>query len=277
MEININDRQSNLLDDVSNEETNDSGMQIFSSSLGFITDIGRRKKYNQDYALVGERNDGMKIMVLADGVTTSKYSAESARFSCEFLMEKLKKKNSFNKIYVEKVIRLLNVEIIKKQKSVNIKNSYLSTVILALIKDDDVIVAWLGDSRAYFIDENQGMQITRDDSYVNTLIDQGEITPEEALNHPKKHVITQCIGIDENSKKNSTLTINVKRYNLPLGKSVLICSDGLWDEIDLTKGIKLSSPLELTLMKIIKNANRAGGGDNITCAIYLPYKEREYE
>lgn len=269
---NIQDEDIDLIQSINLDHLlssdNDIDMKILNDELGYITDIGITKKENQDFAQVGFREDGVKIMVVADGVSTSEYSAESARFSCDYILKNLKKRNSFNKKYIENVLSELNCEIIKKQKQKKIKNSYLSTIILAIIKDDEIIVAWLGDSRAYLVNEEQGYLLTRDDSYVNELIARGQLSSNEAKSHPKKNVITQCIGIEHDHKRGIKLKINIKSFKILKDFSLLLCTDGLWGSLDLTKGVKFKKSIEVSLMKMIREANRAGGKDNITCALY---------
>lgn len=245
-------------------------MEILNDNVGFITDIGVLKKENQDFAIVGERDDGLKIMIVADGVTSSQFSAESSKYSCEYLLNHLNKKNSFSRNYIIKVIQNLNKEIIRKQKSKKLKNAYLSTVVLALIKKREVILAWLGDSRAYFVNEQEGILLTKDDSYVNALIDRGELTIEDSINHPKKHVITQCLGLEENKQRGFILNIHTKTFKIPDSYNLLLCTDGLWGVVDLNKGVKLKKHIDGSLIKMIKEANKAGGHDNITCALYQP-------
>lgn len=274
---NIDNKNNNDIDFLKNvdldllmENPYEAKMEILNDNVGFITDIGVLKKENQDCAIVGEREDGLKIMIVADGVTSSKFSAESSRYSCEYLLNNLNKKNSFSRNYVVKVIKDLNKEIIRKQKTKKLRGAYFSTIVLALIKNKEVILAWLGDSRAYFINENSGILLTKDDSYVNALIDKGELTIEEAANHPKKHVITQCLGLEENKQRGFILNIHTKTFKMPKDYNLLLCTDGLWGVVNLDKGVKFKKHIDGSLIKMIKEANKAGGHDNITCALYQP-------
>lgn len=259
IEININE-----LDD-----ERDSMMEVVNSNLGFISDIGRKKTENQDYAKVGLREDGVIIMVLADGVTRSEYSGESAKFSCEYLFEKLNKKNSYNKEYILNSINELNDEVIKKQNEFKKPNAFFTTLVVAMIKENEMIISWVGDSRAYFVNSEKGLLLTRDDSYVNNLINKGKISAEEARFHPQKNIITQCIGVRENEYKNFGLSINIAVYRIPEKTSVLICSDGLWSEVNLLEGIDYKDTIDMTLLTLIKKANKMGGNDNITLSLYM--------
>lgn len=251
-------------------------LSISSNELGFISDIGRKKTVNQDYAKVGYRDDDTAIMIVADGVTTSPYSGESAKFICDYLFNKLKQSNSYNKKFLAKSIMDLNKEINKKQKDKRIKKiqeekrtlAYLSTLVVAIVKKSEVLIAWLGDSRAYFVNDSKGYLLTKDDSLVNAMIDRGEINELEAETHPKKNIITQCVGFNENSEKSHLLKINMGFYRFPSDVDLILCSDGLWSEVDLKEGVEKSKTIEMTLMKLIKKANKNGGSDNITCALY---------
>lgn len=258
-EINLNDIH----------EDRDAMMKILSNKLGFISDIGRKKKQNQDYAKIGKRDDGTIIMVVADGVTTSNWSEYGSQLSCEFIFEKLLKKNSYNRNYVKDSIKELNDLIIEKQNAINDKFAFQTTLIVAMIKKDELLLAWLGDSRAYLFDKDECYLLSHDDSYVNELLKLGKITVEDVLTHPKKHVITQCIGLREIPKKSYYLKTNVKLFKIPKDSSILLCSDGLWSEMDLEQDYERKRTIEMTLMSLIKKANKNGGSDNITAALYL--------
>ena len=137
-----------------------------------------------------------------------------------------------------------------------------STVIAAKAHENDYEIAWVGDSRAYLWD-GQLKQITRDHSYIESLIETGEITPEEALSHPNKNLITQAVG----AAGQGGLEVSVIHGRLADGQTLLLCSDGLVDEltdIEIARIIDGFETSQAAIDPLIDAAVEAGGRDNIT-------------
>jgi protein phosphatase len=155
------------------------------------------------------------------------------------------------------------------------KNPKLSsmgtTVVAALCNSSQVVVASVGDSRAYYIAGGTARQLTADHTFVQQLVDQGYVRPEDALMHPQSHILTRCLG--------SAVGFGIDIYKFWLTPSsqekqqgaLLLCSDGLYSlvpEPDLASIVGAHSPLE-ACTKLIELARERGGYDNIT-AIVVP-------
>ena len=130
-----------------------------------------------------------------------------------------------------------------------------------------LIIGHVGDSRAYLITHgNNGdgpvlRQITRDHSLVQRLQELGQLTAEEAAEHPQRNVLYRAIGQGEG------LEIDVENFGLPPQSRLLICSDGLWglvEDEDLTAIVRTSASSQIACERMIAAANAAGGPDNIT-------------
>lgn len=146
-----------------------------------------------------------------------------------------------------------------------------STIVALALKGMDYQIAWVGDSRAYLWDGELKL-LTRDHSYVEALIDKGMITPEEALRHPKRNIITQSIGISPQSD----LKVDVVSGTLLPDQKILLCSDGLNDEVSPPKLAKLFGqplPPEPQVAELIKAALAAGGRDNVTVLVLAPEEQ----
>jgi serine/threonine protein phosphatase PrpC len=138
-----------------------------------------------------------------------------------------------------------------------------STLTLAVIEDNRVTVAHVGDSRAYLWRDGGLQQLTEDHSVPGALVKQGKITPEEAHAHPHRHVLYRCLGLKPN--------IEVDLYpsvTLQPGDGLLLCSDGLWDMVYPAERIEAllasSNDLPTVSRRLVNAANEAGGEDNIT-------------
>lgn len=135
-----------------------------------------------------------------------------------------------------------------------------STVVSLLIKGQVGICLWAGDSRLYLLRNNQLQQVSRDHSHVQELIDQGSITNEEAINHPDANVITRAIGTSKE------LYIDIKSFNVQVGDTFLLCSDGLYnavDEIEIEgqmKNIDTDDAVKQLIVKALEN----GAPDNVS-------------
>ena len=146
-------------------------------------------------------------------------------------------------------------------------NGMGTTIVLAFAFKDNALIAHLGDSRAYSYSEGKFVQLTEDHSLVNELVKMGQITKEQAKHHPQKNIITQALGVS------STIDPEVKEIKLDDDDIILLCTDGLTNSLSDPQIQQVLATKELSLKercnKLISEANRLGGGDNITvCLIW---------
>jgi protein phosphatase len=137
-----------------------------------------------------------------------------------------------------------------------------TTLSAILVRGGQMTIAHVGDSRAYLITVDGEMQLlTRDHSLVRRLIELGQITEEEAINHPQRNVLYRALGQGEPFEP------DVSTYPVPNNGYLLLCSDGLWGVIpsEAIANIILSAPtLQDACQQLIDTANEAGGPDNIS-------------
>ncbi len=143
-----------------------------------------------------------------------------------------------------------------------------STVIAFRLRGQDYELAWVGDSRAYLWDGQAATlhQITRDHSYVETLLASGAISQEEAINHPNRNLITQAVGV----AGDDGLAIDWVQGRLGPSQQLLICSDGLVDEVlddDIAAILAAAETLARAADQLIARAVANGGSDNVTVVI----------
>ena len=140
-----------------------------------------------------------------------------------------------------------------------------STVVAVRFVDADYEVAWIGDSRAYRISLDGIERLTRDHSWVQAMIDAGELSLAEARQHPRRNIVTQCLGQGEQE-----LEVGRVQGSLAPGELLLLCSDGLTGELtdeqiqDVCAG---AATLDELVDELIGLANRLGGKDNISCIV----------
>jgi len=137
-----------------------------------------------------------------------------------------------------------------------------TTLTAALVVGQQVTIAHVGDSRAYFIHQDGRVEaITRDHSLVKRLEELGHITPEEAANYPHRNVLYRALGQGE------ILDPDIFTMGFPQPGYLMICSDGLWGVIteqDLVRAINEASTLQRACQNLVNAANTAGGPDNIS-------------
>jgi serine/threonine protein phosphatase PrpC len=139
-----------------------------------------------------------------------------------------------------------------------------ATVVIALVRDDKVHIAHMGDSRAYLVRDAGLKQLTHDHSLVQLLIDNEAIEPEEATTHPSHGQLTRSVGMEGEPLPEANV------FQLQPGDRILLCTDGLTGMIqdqELCNLMSVDSPLNEVCQSLIAAANEAGGTDNITATI----------
>lgn len=139
-----------------------------------------------------------------------------------------------------------------------------TTLVMAIVVGNDVHIANVGDSRAYVISPKGIRQITRDQSLVQALVDNGTITPEQAVNHPRRNVLTQALGSEEQ--------VNADLFNetLEADESILLCSDGLWGMLgdqEILEIVRDSETPTAACQALVDACNAKGARDNIAAVL----------
>ncbi len=145
---------------------------------------------------------------------------------------------------------------------INVEQAGMGTTLTALyVGEEEVSIAHVGDSRAYCLRDGELLRLTDDHSLVDELIRQGRLTPEEAIEHPQRSVITRALGPE------GTVEIDTRSYRARHGDVYLLCSDGLTTMVgeDVLAAELLAHPrLRDAGEALVRDANEAGGRDNIT-------------
>ncbi|CAM3352752.1 Stp1/IreP family PP2C-type Ser/Thr phosphatase [Marinicrinis lubricantis] len=235
------------------------------------SDVGKIRSVNEDRSLVVLDMNGLTLAVVADGMG----GHQAGEVASEEAIRTLEKQLSASQIRPDMPMDRMEQTLIRAMEEANRtvfqqsqNNSELlgmGTTMVAVLADH---VSWMighvGDSRAYKLTDDALEQITEDHSLVNELLKRGQITMEEAVNHPRKNVLTRALGTD------STVTIDTYWGTWNEGDYLLICSDGLSNlvnEEQMLSIVKSESPLEEKADLLVKQAMDAGGDDNITVVL----------
>ena len=237
-----------------------------------ITDIGKKRSFNQDYAWMTTDEIGKlpNLFIVADGMGGHRGGGYASRLAVETILEQIRQSQADSpaEILVD-AIRHAN-ECIRQTAAEDEQLSGMgTTVVAATCADRQLQVANVGDSRLYIADDVGIRQITEDHSLVQEMVRMGEISQEEARNHPDKNIITRALGAEK--------TVDVDFFDLKLepGNVVLMCSDGLSNMVEDDRIGEIISDTDRDLQErgqaLISEANRNGGKDNIAIVLIEPF------
>lgn len=220
------------------------------------THEGLKRDHNEDaYACLPECG----LWLVADGMGGHAHGEVASGIACETIVEAIRDGNT-----LRDSIAMANSRIIEHSvQQGDFETLPMGTTVVATrILEDACEIAWVGDSRAYLF--NGGLtQLSRDHSYVNDLVQQGTISAEEARHHPHRNVITQALGVT----MPDDLAVETTRIKLEPGMLLLLCSDGLTEEVEdaeISRILEGSKDLEMCSKALVKMALANGGSDNIT-------------
>lgn len=233
--------------------------------IGYLTDTGRRRPTNEDAVKVLE---DLNFAMLADGVGGNHFGEIASQSALDSL-EKFVRHNppeylsSQDEVfrYFRAATAYVNQSIIKLSEAKPQYAGMATTLCFAYICEGNMYIANVGDSRVYLVHDNSIQQITEDHTYVNDLVKMGAISKEEAANHSRKNVITRAIGANANNEPDC-FCVQVEK-----GDRVLLCSDGLYDELDdqsIMYRMLRFDDMMICAEDLVGMANDNGGTDNIS-------------
>ncbi len=235
-----------------------------------LSDVGLSRENNEDTCLYELKNEGAQaIFVVCDGMGGARAgniaSSIAANVFVEQLQGQLRPKMSTR--YMESILRsaveFANYDTYRTAHASDEYQGMGTTLVGGFANGDRVMLANVGDSRAYLYDAEGIRRVTRDHSLVEELVQRGEITEEQAREHPRRNLITRALGTNRK--------VGADFYPLTLepGQKLLLCSDGLSTMLRDEEIEKLLSEEDIRLCceQLISAANANGGHDNITVLI----------
>lgn len=137
-----------------------------------------------------------------------------------------------------------------------------STVVSLVVRGDEFAVLWSGDSRAYLLRDGHFIQLTRDHTQVQEMVDRGLLSPNDVENHPMKHVLSRAVGVQD------VLEIDAIRDQMQTRDLFLLCSDGLYGVVDEAEIARIVREQGVAAADALVAASLAGGApDNVTVAL----------
>jgi protein phosphatase len=241
--------------------------------ISFLSDIGKIRSTNQDYTQVFYNQKKNALVLLADGMGGHKAGDLASKMTVKTLGAKWEQ-TDFSIIaevvqWLLKEIQALNEKV--HEKGLDEKFLGMGTTLEAVaIFAGTYTIAHIGDSRSYALREGKIVQLTQDHSLVNDLLLAGEITPEEAYDHPQKNIITRSIGMP------NKVNVDMVTQAFLSGDYLLLSSDGLTNMVsneEILKVVMKNKAIAEKAKDLVVLANKKGGKDNIT--VSLIYFEEE--
>jgi PPM family protein phosphatase len=241
------------------------------------TDVGRRRKLNEDNFLVDTEAN---LFAVCDGMGGHNAGEVASKIAIEtlgaFIRRSHKEKEitwpygldvnlSFDGNRIKTAIKLANKRVFKAADNREDYTGMGTTAVAAIVNENLLTAGSAGDSRCYILAGGKLSQLTRDDSWVSAAWAEGILNADEIEKHPLRNVITKAVGAKED------IEIDVVEHKLSPGDIALICSDGLHSMINDDKILGVLTPapasLEDGVSRLIEAANEAGGKDNVSVVL----------
>jgi PPM family protein phosphatase len=224
------------------------------------THTGRQRRANEDsmYARA-------PLFAVADGMGGAQAGEIASKIAVETLGGGVREDGGPVEERLAELVHAANERIHELSVSDERRAGMGTTMTAALVGEDEVTLAHVGDSRAYLFRDRQLTRLTRDHSLVEELVQQGKLTPEEASTHPQRSVITRAVGPE------SRVQVDTQTASAREGDLFLICSDGLTTMIEeqhIAEILGAAPTLQDAGHQLIDAANEAGGRDNITVVLF---------
>ncbi len=235
-----------------------------------ITDTGNVRSQNQDFYQITDLKNDAILVVVCDGMGGAKAGNVASRLACEVFTEEVLRsyKQDMTQGETERVLRnaasLANVSVYEQSCLSEEFRGMGTTMVSALVRSEDALILNIGDSRAYYVDPDGIRCVTTDHSVVQYMVARGELTPEQAKNHPSKNLITRAIG------PGSQVLADIFTLPVHKGDFFLLCSDGLSNQMadqeilfEIAHGVRQDDCCQ----RLLDIAKERGAPDNVTCVL----------
>ncbi len=231
------------------------------AAYAVASDTGRKRRRNEDNYVVAP-----PLFAVADGMGGAQAGEVASKLAASTLEGG---EDAASLRGVERVAALIqeaNRRVYARSTSDPTASGMGTTMTVAVVEELTVVIGHVGDSRAYLVRDGRMEQLTDDHSLVNELLKSGKLSPEEALIHPQRSVITRAVGTDPD------VDVDVFTIDARDGDVFLLCSDGLTDMVEDEDILELvdrhRDDLDRAVKSLVAAANRGGGEDNITAVAF---------
>ena len=232
-----------------------------------MTDIGRKRKVNQDYVYASDLPVGNlpNLYIVADGMGGHKAGDLASSYAVQTIVESIEKSTETRPaLILQKAVRYANYRLFEKAAEREEYQGMGTTLVVLTVYGNEALAVNIGDSRLYEISGGEIVQISEDHSLVAELVRKGELSPVDARRHPDKNFITRALGIQDEAQ------LDLFPFHVEPGDRYLLCSDGLSnmvEDTELCRIISQEKALSEIGAELILTANGNGGLDNIAVVL----------
>ncbi|YAI81358.1 MAG: Stp1/IreP family PP2C-type Ser/Thr phosphatase [cyanobacterium endosymbiont of Rhopalodia sterrenbergii] len=239
---------------------------MINRSFTGLTDTGIVRSVNQDNFYIDPEG---RFFIVADGMGGHAGGEEASLIATREIQSYLQNNWEYDissRILLEKAFLAANKAILADQQDHPERGDMGTTALVVIFRDNEPWRAHIGDSRLYRFRDIDLEQITEDHTWVARALKIGDITQKQAATHPWRHVLFQCLG------RKDVNAIEIAHLDVQSGDRLLLCSDGLTEEISdetIQQLFKQQGSCERLAQNLVKMAKEAGGSDNITVIIVV--------
>lgn len=236
----------------------------------YLTDPGKVRDHNEDSVTIVKNEAGEILMAVADGMGGHKGGEIASSIAITNIGQRFMKTSSVgNKedaiAFIKEVVSEANMNLYRYTQENPEAAGMGTTIVLALLTKDFLLFGNIGDSSGFVVKNNKLYKITSDHTLVNLLVKSGELTEEEAKNHPRKNVLMRALG--------ANMTVEMDIFDVETDiNGIFLCSDGLTNMLEkdqIEKVLESDLTLDEKLQKLILKSNNRGGTDNISVAYLI--------
>jgi protein phosphatase len=240
------------------------------ASVWGLTDRGILRRENQDSCAYENKPGVCAWAVVCDGMGGAKAGDIASQLAVETFQRHLTGLKAAlppkgEEELLREAVQDANRAVYRRAQSDQDCYGMGTTLVGALLKENDLWVVNVGDSRAYHITPTQTKRITRDHSVVEDLVARGQLTPDEARHHPQKNLITRALGTGP------TVRADLFRQEAKAGDCILLCSDGLVNEVtdqEIHQEIQAGGTPEEICRRLMDRTLQGGAHDNVTIVLF---------
>lgn len=240
----------------------------------YLTDAGKVRDHNEDSVIIVKNNEGSYLMAIADGMGGHSAGEVASSIAIGYLGKHFKetfinmsKVDAVN--WIRDAVDAINTLIFQHEKTHPESKGMGTTLVMAVLTKEYLLFGNVGDSSGFVMKDEKLHKVTYDHTLVNLLVSAGELTKEEASNHPKKNVLMKALG--------AALEIDVDIFDCDMDiTEILLSSDGLTNMLEkqqIEKVLLGEGEVEDKVNRLIQKANNRGGTDNISVAYLIREEE----
>ena len=243
--------------------------------FSYLTDPGQVRDHNEDSVTIVKNAAAEILMAVADGMGGHKGGEIASSIAITHIGKRFvdtssvgNKEDAIN--FLKEIVSEANMLLYKYTENNPESVGMGTTIVMALLTKEFLLFGNIGDSSGFVIKDKKLYKITNDHTLVNLLVKSGEITEEEAKDHPRKNVLMRALG--------ANISVEMDVFDVERDVSgILLCSDGLTNMLDnnqIETVLNSDIDIDAKVQKLINKANNRGGTDNISVA-YLQKEEIE--